>query len=614
MKKILRSGSMIISSNKKLFVRFGEKFGEVFGIIAMTVIVVYPLAALLLQSIFPHIFDKISSITPSLANLLSVFTDKSNFLALSNSIIIGLLAAVIAVILGTFSSIAIHHMPDAAANIFNSLIWIAFFMPSYVIAEGWMLLMQDGGILSQIFGLPFGWSAWFFTRYGLALIMGLRFFTYVYFSMHQALKNIGTELLNAGKIGGATRSQLFFKVTLPLLTPALLAGASIAFAEGFGDFGIAAAITPNSHIPLLTYQIYSSLNQDPVNYSVAASLSVIEVLVTSAAIGLQFMIMRKKSYVTTPSFKKTDNSSEKYGNKCRYYSIFFVGMVIIIILSFVLPLMSNICASLWKVWSNGINSSNWTFAHYRDAIQINGDGYASLLRSITYSAIVAIVAVPFAVILAYQLIFKHSLTSKFLNILNMSTLAIPGVVLAAGFVFAWNAVWLIPLNLVLYGTPICLAMAYLAGALPYSIRLQTGALSTLPPNLLKSAKAFGANNMQIIFKIIVPLVSTTTISTFFMSFAGIMFELPAASLLYPPGQPPFSVVVQSRFNSSDWSNGSALTIIGILIVFLVFLLTRSVIWFMGHTKLHLSAEKIIDTTNVTSESNPVQTVEDIKEF
>lgn len=605
---------MITLSNKKLFVRLGEKLGSVFCIMAMTIVVVYPLVALLLQSIFPHIFDKVSSIVPSMTNLINVFTDKVNFLALFNSITIGLLSALIAVILGTFAAISIYHMPKATASIFNSLIWTTFFMPSYVIAEGWMLLMQDGGILTQIFGLPSGWSSWFFTRYGLAVIMGLRFFTYVYFSMHQALKNIGVELLNAGKIGGATKSQLFFKITLPLLTPALLAGASIAFAEGFGDFGIAAAITPNSHIPLLTYQIYSSLNQDPVNYSVAASLSVIEVLVTSAAIGIQFILMRKKSYVTTPSFKKTDNNTRNYDVKFKYYSIFFIGMVMIIILSFILPLMSNICASLWRVWSNGINSSNWTFTHYRDAIQINGDGYASLLRSISYATIVTIITVPFAVILAYQLIFKRSFTSKFLNVLNMSTIAIPGVVLAAGFVFAWNAVWLIPLNLVLYGTPICLAMAYLAGVLPYSIRLQTAALSTIPPNLLKSAKVFGAKNIQIIFKIIVPLVSITTISTFFMSFSGIMFELPAASLLYPPGQPPFSVMIQSRFNNSDWSDGAALTIIGILVVFLVFILTRSILWYMAHRRQSISVVQDVDLTNTSSQNNEVQAVESINQF
>ena len=599
---------MIPSFNKKLASTIGEKLDSVLGIFAMTVLVVYSLGALLIQSVFPHIFDKNSSIIPSITNLVNVFTDKTSFLSLYNSLTIGIIASIMAVVLGTFSSIALKNMTPKYAKVFNALIWITFFMPSYVIAEGWILLMQDGGIFSQIFGLHTGWSSLFFTRYGIALIMGLRFFTYVYFTMHQALENIGEELLKAGKIGGASKYQRFFKLTLPLLTPAILAGASIAFAEGFGDFGIAAAITPNSHIPLLTYQIYSSLNQDPVDYSVAASLSVIEVLVTAGVIALQFMLMRKKSYITSPSPRRSQESVEAK-NQGKSHWIFLIGMSLIIALSLFLPLVSNLCSSFWKVWGNGISISNWTLTNYKDIISINSDGYSSLLRSITYSIIVTIVAVPFALMVSYQLIFKKSIASKFINILNMSTLAIPGVVLAAGFVFAWNGVWLVPMHLVLYGTPICLAMAYLAGALPYSIRLQSGALSTLPQNLIKAAKTFGANNTKIIFKIIVPLVSTTTISTFFMSFSSIMFELPAASLLYPPGEPPFAVVIQSKFNNSLWSQGSALTMIGILVVLIVFIITRSIIWIITVKRFKIIKEITeLESINKNLKIQSIQTV------
>ncbi len=554
-----------------------ERLDSLLGVCAMLILVVYALFALLIQSIFPHIFDKNSSLVPSINGLVNVFSDKMNFLAVYNSFTIGIMATIIAVVLGIFAAVAVKNMGRRLSKVTNALIWITFFMPSYVITQGWIISLQDGGIISQIFKLQSGWSKIFFTRYGVAIIMGLRFFTYVYFGLQQALMNIGDELIKAGKIAGASKFKRFFKITLPLLTPAILAGASIAFAEGFGDFGIAAAITPNSHIPLLTYQIYSSLNQDPVDYSNAACLSVIEIMVTTIAILLQFAIMRKKSYITNPVVKSKDKASENNKN----HPVLITGIVILLLFSLALPLVSNVIASFWKVWANGISSTNWTLANYNKVMSLNSDGYNSIIRSIFYSILVTIIALPFALTVAYQLVFKKTKVSKFINVLNMSTIAIPGVVMAAGFVFAWNAVWLIPLNLVLYGTPICLGMAYLAGALPYSIRLQTGALSTLPTNLIKSAKIFGANNSQIIFRIIVPLVSTTTISTFFMSFSGIMFELPAASLLYPAGQPPFSVVIQSEFNNSNWSKGSALTIVGILIVFVVFIITKLLIWLIN---------------------------------
>ena len=71
----------------------------------------------------------------------------------------------------------------------------------------------------------------------------------------------------------------------------------------------------------------------------------------------------------------------------------------------------------------------------------------------------------------------------------------------------------------------------------------------------------------VVLRIVLPLVSATTISTFFMTFAGVVFELPASSLLYPPGAPVFPVTIQARFNNFDWAQGSALAIMGVIVVF-----------------------------------------------
>jgi iron(III) transport system permease protein len=68
-------------------------------------------------------------------------------------------------------------------------------------------------------------------------------------------------------------------------------------------------------------------------------------------------------------------------------------------------------------------------------------------------------------------------------------------------------------------------------------------------------------------RIVLPLVSATTVSTFFLTLTDTMFELPASSLLYPAGYPPFPVVVQGKFNAFQWGEGSALSVVGMVIVF-----------------------------------------------
>ncbi|CAA7601723.1 Binding-protein-dependent transport system inner membrane component [Acididesulfobacillus acetoxydans] len=579
---------MITSSNKAEHTKaehigsrlrhWGSGAGDVPGAILLVVLIAYPLATLLGQALLPHLFSKPMSLLPSLAPLRSVFGSKLNLEALVNSLSIGLAEAVLAIALGSFSALALARVPRKVGVVLDAFIWVVFFVPSYVIAQGWVILMQDKGILAQLTGLPNGWSAWFFTRFGLVLIMGLRYFPYVHFGMQEALLHINQDLVQAGRAAGAGRRQIMTKIILPLLTPAWLAGGSIAFAEGFGDFGIAAAITPQAHIPMATYQIYASLSEAPVNYPAAAGMSMVVVLVTAAAIVLQFWWLKKRNYNTLSSAASRDPAG---GSNRRSMA---VGVAALLFVALFLPLGATLCASLWKTWSGGMSAGNWTLSHYFRALRLGGDGWQALGRSLEYSLVTAFLTMSMALVVGFQMSFKDSRLSRLLNILTMSVIAVPGIVLAASFIFAWNAVWLIPIHLVLYGTPVCLAMAYIASSLPYAIRLEVGAMSQLPANILKAAESFGARNRTVIRKIVLPLVRGTAISTFFMTFTGVMFELPASSLLYPPGQPTFSVLIQSKFDNFDWSGGAALTVIGLVVVFAAYGLGRCLVYYSARVR------------------------------
>ncbi len=549
-------------TNRRRTLLFTKRLDGLFGLLVLAVLIVYPLGTLLLQIVFPHLFDFIPSWKFSFTPFLQVFSDSQNLDSVINSLLLGLISALIATVLGTLTAFTARSMPSTLRKIMELAIWVIFFTPSYVIAEGWLILMQDGGIAAQLFHLQNGWSSWFFTSQGLVIVMGLRYFPFVHFAMTQAIQNISPQLLSAARILGASRWKVFLRVWMPLLAPAWLSGASIAFAEGFGDFGFAAAITPQMQIPLITYQIYSALNQAPVNYSVAAGLSLVVVIVTALALMLQFWWLKKRSYSTINSGSKEVTSPGKRNNGWGLRTL--SGLLLLVALG--LPVGSTFSASLWKTWSGGISITNWTFAHYSALFAYSGDGFQALLRSGGYALVAAFVTALLALFMAWHMSFRNTSVGKILNVVTMSTMAIPGVVLAVGFVFAWNATWLIPLHLVLYGTYWCLGLAYIAGSLPYAVRLQLGAMSQISPNLLSAAQVLGAKSGVILREIILPLVKTTAISTFLITFTGTLFELPASSLLYPAGQPPFPVLIASKFNAFEWSEGAALTMVGLVIV------------------------------------------------
>lgn len=552
------------------------------SLLVLFLLVLYPLATLFIQTFLPHVFDVHMSFVPSLQPLMEALSDKLNYRSLVNSFTMGLFASIAATVIGTLTAFGSVRAPSRYRVILETVVWIVFFAPSYVIAEGWLQFMQDGGIVAQLFGLPNGWSAWFFTKPGLVLLMGLRYFPFVHLAMTQAIKNMGTEFERAARSIGGSRSRVFWRITMPLLAPGILAGASIAFAEGFGDFGFASAIAPTVHIPLLTYQIYSALNEAPVNYASAASLSLVLVIVMGAVLWFQMWWLKKRSY-TTVSSSSTWNESDPV-TKMRWYTLV---SLIVAGASVVIPVLSTVVTSLWKTQTDGLQASNWTFHAYAKALQVGSAGLASLERSIVYSLVAAVVTMVIALYVSYQLNRRDTPAMRFVNVITMATIAVPGVVLAASFIFAWNAVWLIPIHFVLYGTSICLGMAYIAGSLPYAIRLDLGAMTQLSPNLMTAAQVLGATERVVMWRIVFPLIGSTIVSTFFMTLTGTMFELPASSLLYPAGEPPFPVQIQQQFNAFNFDIGSAMATVGMVLVFLMYAMGRYVVSrmsFMGNVR------------------------------
>ncbi|MDP9728059.1 ABC transporter permease [Alicyclobacillus tolerans] len=554
--------------NKQKWRPFFSGLGSLPGLLIFFLLILYPLAALLLQVGFPNVFNTPMSWKPSWQPLQQLFANPLNGQAIVNSLILGAGSAILATFLATLVAFARVRGGKKMGKIIDTAVWIVFFSPSYVIAQGWVSLMQEGGILSEWLNLPNGLTQWFFSKEGLVVVMALRYIPFIYFALVPSIQNIGLEYEQAGRLLGANAGYRLRRITLPLLLPALLAGASLAFAEGFGDFGMAAAITPQMHIPLITYQIYASLDQTPVNYPSAASLSLILIVIMGLAFYLQFHFLKTRSFATISTHSKEQTEIRNHHRGFSLVAFF------ILFLAFFLPIGSTIIQSLLKNYVTHLDAHSWTLVHYKSLFKPGGSGLQALLRTLVYALTNAFLTMILGLFLAYQMMFRRSKINQFINLLMIATIAVPGIVLAAGFIFAYNATWLIPLHFVIYGTPICLGMAYLAGSLPYAVRLQIGSMQQVSGNLATAAFSLGASNLRVIAQIVMPLVRTTTVSTFFMTMTGTMFELPASSLLYPPGSPPFPETIQQKFNAFEFARGSAMSILGLIIVLLLYMLGR----------------------------------------
>ena len=177
--------------------------------------------------------------------------------------------------------------------VLDALIHLPLVLPPVVV--GWGLLM--------LFGLrgPVGAALqhWFgvrlvFTTSGAALATGVMAFPLMVRAVRLSLEGVDPGLEAAARTLGAGPLDRFFTVTLPLMTPGILAGAVMAFAAGLGEFG--AVITFASNIPgqtqTLPLAIYAAI-QVPGGEATAGKLSLVSFTLAVAGLLLSDLVARR---------------------------------------------------------------------------------------------------------------------------------------------------------------------------------------------------------------------------------------------------------------------------------------------------------------------------------
>ena len=565
------------------------------SILVLLGLIAYPLGTVLLQSVFPKLFDQ-GFTTFSIQSFATSLKENYTLHAIRNAFLFGLGTAALSAVIGTFFAVIVHRKWVYGQKVINLVIWLIFFTPSYLVAQGWVLMMQNKGVISVLFHLPNGTFSWFFTPYGLIAAMAFRLFPVVYLSVRAGLHGLGSDFEDAARTQGASSLRVWRKIVIPLLMPAILAGATLTFAESASDFGFAAAFVPKAHIPMLTYSIFMALSQMPVNYSQVGALSIVLIGIIALAIWSQKWILGRGSYSIIQNQirpYRVDYKPSLIWSLCAYLMLFLV---------FALPIGGEFLTSFLKNSSQGFVGSNISLEHYKTVLQGDNVALPSLIRSLKLALGTALTVTVLGIGLAFIINKKQRFQTKVLYILTMSTLAIPGIVLAAGYIFAWNAPFLAALHLNFYGTLFCLYLAYVAGSLPNSIRLQMAALTQISPSLLEAGQIHGARLFTIFRKILLPLVSTTTISVLFLIFSHIMFELPASELLYPAGKTVLPVVIAKYYTELQVENGAALTVLSIGLVLAMYGFGHLVIYIWKKSR-HAMLMRLVKAEKFSSQSN-----------
>ncbi len=162
-----------------------------------------------------------------------LFESKTILAALGNTLLLALLSAVFATILGTLAAIAIYHMKKRRQSICMSIVNIPMLNAEIVTGIAFMLLFISVGNLLSIFGIHFEMG------FGTVLIGHITFnLPYVVLSVMPKLKQLNLSMYEAALDLGAGEGQAFFRIVLPDIMPGVLSGFLLSFTMSLDDFVI----------------------------------------------------------------------------------------------------------------------------------------------------------------------------------------------------------------------------------------------------------------------------------------------------------------------------------------------------------------------------------------
>ncbi|MDA8290644.1 MAG: ABC transporter permease subunit [Actinomycetota bacterium] len=522
--------------------------------LSIVALILAPSACFLVLAVSPRLFGQ-GSAWFTLSYLRAVLTG-GTATALVNSVWVSCAAAALGLAVGFPIAWLASRTDLPGRRVVAGAMWFVLLLPSWLPAIGWQRLVQPDGVMYRIgLDLPVV-THLVMGPVGVVLLLGMRCVPFTYLAVTAALAGLGQEFEDAARVHGATRTGAI-RLVAPILAPAITSALAIGFAETVSDFGVASTLAYSSHFPLATYQLYADVNGFPPSFSGAAAIGWLLVASVAVPLAFQARALRGRSYAvlsgrTRPVVRRELRPRAKLG-AVAFVALFYGAALGV-------PGFGALSSSLLADFGA---SFRLTLVNYRLVFASSGLS-GPLERSLAYGAITASVTVVGGFVFATMLARKRTATTKILDFLLLAAVALPSVVFAAGYIFAYNLPFLSRMGIDIYQTVTLLVLGYVASSLPTNARVLVGAVSQVQRSLHEAGRAHGAGSVRAWARGVFPVLSRPLTMAWLLTFTGIFLELPISQLLYAPGSPPLSVAIQDNLGNYHFGTGMAQAVVAVL--------------------------------------------------
>lgn len=490
---------------------------------------------------------------------------KTNLEALWNSFYISVLSVIASALIGIPLAIIFNRYDFPGRSFFSTAAIMPIVLPSLVGVMAFMFLYGETGLvpnaIKDLFGLknvPFkigGVS-------GILIVHAYTMYVYFYMTVSSAINKIDPSLEEAAYNLGANRFKVFWRVTFPLLTPAIVAASLLVFMISMASFSAPFLLAGGYRV--LSLQIYfSKLNGD---MEVAATQSVILSIVSIVFLLFMRWYQNRKDYRMASKGIGAHRSEVK--NPILKWIMVFVGVIAVIIL--LLPHFTILLLSL-------VPDGTWTYQTYPSVFNI--ENYRLLLQDpnifkpLKNSLLLAFIAtfgnLIFGVLTSYLLVKRKFIGKNLVDILVMIPWALPATVIGMNLIFAFNEPSIFSFGNILVGTFWILPLAYFIRHIPLVVRSTNAVLEQLDDSIEEASRSLGAKWFYTFRRVILPIIMPGVLSGTLLAFVEAVGEFPTSVLLYTISNRPISIEIMNQLRMFNMGQAAAYGMIQILLIAIV---------------------------------------------
>lgn len=469
------------------------------------------------------------------------------------------------------------------ATLIQTLGVLPLVMPPFVGAAALRLIWGRTGSVNLLLDDAFGFTIPVMEGLnGVIFVEALHYFPFILLNLTVALRNIDGAMEEAALNLGARGWRLFRRVVFPLALPGFVAGVALVFVKVFDDLGTPLVLGVTN---MLAPQAYLRMTQvgidDPAGYVISVMMIAFSIL----ALWLSSRVLKGRDYTTL----QKGGTSLARRHLSSWESVLAYGWIILVLMLVLSPHVGVLLLSFASVWSYAPLPDGYTLAHYASVFE-NSTGM--ITNTLFYCSLAAGIDVILGTTIAYVILRTRLPARQWLDWIASAALAIPGLVLAIGYLRTFRGISVPGTEIAVTSTWVLIVIAYAVRRLPYALRSCVAALQQVAISLEEAAHSLGAGRLSTIRRIVIPLMTGGMLAGFVTSFITAAVELSATMMLVTrESQAPMSYGIYLYMQSTSGRGpGAAL---GVLAVVAVALGTYASHWLVARQ----SADRQTRSTN-----------------